>query len=71
MSKILVVDDQRSICNAIKELLEMEGHAVKVAENGMQALESIEADKPDLVISDIKMEKMDGLELLEKIKAKT
>lgn len=68
MSKILVVDDERSIRSTIKELLEMEGHAVKVAEDGVQALEMIEKEKPELVVSDIKMEKMDGIELLEKIK---
>lgn len=68
MSKILVVDDERSIRSTIKELLEMEGHTLSVAENGAAALEMIASTLPELVISDIKMDKMDGLELLQKIK---
>lgn len=64
MAKILVVDDERNIRNTLKELLEMENHAVSVAENGAQALEVIGKLNPDLVISDIKMPEMDGIDLL-------
>ncbi|MEG0162409.1 MAG: response regulator, partial [Mucinivorans sp.] len=71
MSKILVVDDQRSIRSTVSELLLLEGHTIAVAENGVQALEMIGLDKPDLVITDIKMDVMNGLELLEKIKSQT
>lgn len=67
MAKILVVDDERSIRNIIKELLEIEGHTVRTAENGAQGLEAITSEPPDLVISDIKMPEMDGIELLGRI----
>lgn len=67
MAKILVIDDERSIRNIIGELLEMEGHTVKTAENGLQGYEMIGAEPFDLVISDIKMPEMDGMELLDKL----
>lgn len=67
MAKILVIDDERSIRNIISELLEMEGHSVKTAENGAQGYEMIGAEPFDLVISDIKMPEMDGIELLDKL----
>lgn len=67
MAKILVIDDERSIRNIIGELLEMEGHTVKSAENGVQGLEAVFAEPFDLVISDIKMPEMDGIELLDRL----
>ncbi|MCH5305683.1 MAG: sigma-54-dependent Fis family transcriptional regulator [Rikenella sp.] len=67
MAKILVIDDERSIRNTIGEVLEMEGHTVKKAENGVQGYEMIESETFDLVISDIKMPEMDGIELLDKL----
>lgn len=67
MAKILVIDDERSIRNVIGELLEMEGYTVKTAENGVQGYEMIGAESFDLVISDIKMPEMDGIELLDKL----
>ena len=67
MAKILVIDDERSIRNIIGELLEMEGHTVKTAENGVQGYEMIGGEAFDLVISDIKMPEMDGIELLDKL----
>lgn len=69
MAKILVVDDERSIRNTIKELLEMEGHQVDIAIEGAEALSKCEVSLPDLVISDIKMAGMDGVELLMRLKA--
>lgn len=67
MAKILVIDDERSIRNVIRELLEIEGHTVKAAENGVQGLEMISSEPFDLVISDIKMPEMDGIDLLGKL----
>lgn len=64
MSKILIVDDERSIRNVIKELLELENYECFTAENGFEALEMCQNEKFDLVISDIQMPKMDGVELL-------
>lgn len=70
MTKILIVDDERSIRNIIKELLEMEDYKCDVAESGTQALEMIRTTKGgyDLIISDIKMPQMDGIELLSNIR---
>lgn len=70
MAKILIVDDERSIRNTIKELLEMEGHTATVADGAIQALELVQGSAFDLVISDIKMPTMDGTELLSTLKTK-
>ena len=64
---ILVIDDERSIRNTLKEILEYEGHEVKLAEGGAEALETMKAGQVDLVFCDIKMPGMDGIELLEKL----
>lgn len=62
--KILVVDDERSIRDTLKEILEFEGYLVDVAEDGAAALKSLNANIYDLVLSDIKMPKIDGMEFL-------
>ena len=62
--KILVVDDERSIRDTLKEILEFEGYLVDVAEDGAAALKSLNANIYDLVLSDIKMPKVDGMEFL-------
>lgn len=64
MNKILVIDDERSIRNTLKDVLEFEGYTVDLAENGPQGLEKAAATTYDLVYSDIKMPEMDGLEVL-------
>jgi len=64
MAKILVVDDERSIRNTLKDILEFEKHLVTLAENGKQALEIVHNGIFDLIFSDIKMPEMDGVELL-------
>jgi len=70
MSKILVIDDERSIRNTLKEILEYEKYEVKLAEDGATGLEIIEQDKFDAILCDIKMPKIDGLEVLENINIK-
>ncbi|MCR5715177.1 MAG: sigma-54 dependent transcriptional regulator [Bacteroidales bacterium] len=67
MSKILVIDDERSIRNTLKEVLEYEDHEVAVAVDGVDGLAQFAAGKFDLVLCDIKMPGMDGVEVLEKI----
>ena len=68
MTKILVIDDERSIHNSMKDILQYEGHEVVLAENGMEGLVSVKSEKPDIVFCDIKMPKMEGIEVLERIK---
>ena len=68
MTKILVIDDERSIRNSMKYILQYEGHEVVLAENGMEGLVSVKSEKPDIVFCDIKMPKMEGIEVLERIK---
>lgn len=68
MTKILVIDDERSIRNSMKDILQYEGHEVVLAENGMEGLVSMKSEKPDIVFCDIKMPKMEGIEVLERIK---
>ncbi|MDR1672676.1 MAG: sigma-54 dependent transcriptional regulator [Bacteroidales bacterium] len=67
MAKILVIDDERSIRNTLKEVLEYENHEVDVAVDGAEGLEMFEKNKYELVLCDIKMPNMDGMEVLEKI----
>lgn len=67
MAKILVIDDQRPIRSTLKDILEMEGHTVSLAEDGAKGVETFTAEKPDLVLTDIKMPAMDGMEVLAKI----
>lgn len=66
MGKILVIDDERSIRNTIKEILEYEKHQVMAAVDGSEGLELIEQTTFDAILCDIKMPEMDGMEVLEK-----
>ena len=62
--KILVIDDERSIRNTLKEILEFEGHTIATAEDGKQGLDMALNDSYDAIFCDIKMPNMDGLEVL-------
>ncbi len=62
--KVLIIDDERSIRNTLKEILEFEGHEVVTAEDGKQGVEKAQADSFDAVFCDIKMPVMDGNEVL-------
>lgn len=68
MAKILVIDDERSIRNSMKDILSFEGHEVSIAENGLEGLVAVKTNKPEVVFCDIKMPKMEGIEVLERIK---
>ena len=70
MAKILIIDDERSIRNTLKDILEVEGYNIDGAENGFEALKSLEKNEYQVIFSDIKMPQMDGIELLQKIKEK-
>ncbi|MDY0200138.1 MAG: sigma-54 dependent transcriptional regulator [Bacteroidales bacterium] len=67
MSKILVIDDEKAIRNSLKEILEFEKHSVDTAEDGESAIELFSKNGYDLVLCDIKMPQMDGIEVLEKL----
>ncbi|QIL77742.1 MULTISPECIES: sigma-54-dependent transcriptional regulator [Hymenobacter] len=66
MPKILIIDDERSIRNTLKEILEYESYAVDQAEDGPSGLDMLIKNKYDVVLCDIKMPKMDGLEVLSR-----
>ena len=68
--KILVVDDEPSIRFSLAELLEGDGHAVREAEHAPAALAALEDDAADLVLSDLTMPAMTGLQLLEEVRAR-
>ena len=65
--KILIVDDERSIRNSLKEILTDEGYDVDVAENGVSACAMVEKEKYDVIFCDIKMPEMDGVETLTRL----
>ncbi len=67
MSKLLIIDDERSIRRALREILEFENFEVHEAENGKEGLEKILSTTFDMVFCDIKMPLMDGMEVLEEI----
>ena len=67
MENILVIDDEKSIRSTLKEILEYEKFKVDLAENGVEGLEKYKNGNYDIVLCDIKMPEMDGLEVLEKI----
>jgi two-component system nitrogen regulation response regulator NtrX len=67
MSKILIIDDERSIRRALREILEFESFEVHEAENGKEGLEKALADTYDIIFCDIKMPIRDGLEVLDEI----
>jgi two-component system, NtrC family, response regulator PilR len=68
MSKILVVDDEQSMRDFLSILLKKEGHDVVMAENGTSALKAVQSEIFDLVISDIKMPGLDGIDVLKTTK---
>ena len=65
MAKILIIDDERSIRRTLKEILQYEGYKVDEAADGMQGMVKIKTETYDVVFCDIKMPKMNGLEVLE------
>jgi CheY-like chemotaxis protein len=68
MARILVVDDEDLVRNTLRRILERDGHEVVEAENGEVALEKFKQKQTDLVIVDLFMPVMDGLELLNELR---
>jgi two-component system nitrogen regulation response regulator NtrX len=67
MSKILIIDDEKSIRSTLKEILEYEKYQVDEAKDGEEGLEKLSKTDYNLILCDIKMPKMDGIEVLDKI----
>lgn len=65
--KVLIIDDERSIRNTLKDILEFEGHEVSLAADGKEGLELAAANNFDVIFCDIKMPGMDGVEVMEKM----
>ena len=70
MAKLLVVDDDKNLRLLYEQELQEEGHEVSLASSGPEALDYLKAKRPDLIILDISMPGMDGIEALGKILAK-
>ena len=65
---VLVVDDQPGVRYLLDVIIAEEGHRVRLARNGIEAVEAVKSAKPDLVIMDVRMPQMGGIEALGKIK---
>lgn len=68
MATILVIDDDASIRRSLRRILELEGHEVLEAAEGSAGLRAVQLDPPDLVITDIYMPEMDGIEFLIRLR---
>jgi CheY-like chemotaxis protein len=68
---VLVVDDSLVVCQVVEEILVSAGFAVELAHDGSAALAAVREREPDLVLSDVEMPKMGGLELLTEIRKRT
>ena len=70
MKKILVIDDDQALTQALKARLEAEHYEVTIAENGVEGLKAFESGTPDLVLLDVVMPQMDGYTFVRTLKAK-
>ena len=66
--KILIVEDTPETCDILTILLELKGYDVVVAKDGVGGLEQVHAQRPDLVITDIQMPRMDGSAMIKKLR---
>ena len=71
MSKIALVDDDRNILTSVSMTLEAEGFEVETYNDGQQALDAFNRKLPDMAVLDIKMPRMDGMDLLQRLRQKT
>ena len=71
MARILIIDDERAIRNALREILEYENYQVDEAEDGPKGIEWVGKESYDVILCDIKMPQMDGIEVLENIQKTT
>ena len=71
MNKIALVDDDRNILTSVSMMLEAEGFEVETYNDGQAALDAFNKKLPDMAVLDIKMPRMDGMDLLQRIRQKT
>ena len=71
MAKITLVDDDENIVTSVSLALESHGHTVKAYFDGATGLAALEAEPPDLAILDVKMPRMDGMEVLRRLRRTT
>jgi DNA-binding NtrC family response regulator len=67
-TNVLIVDDEKTVCNSCKKILTQVGYRVEVASSGQEAIDKIKGDGFDVVITDWKMPRMDGLEVTRRVK---
>ena len=68
MAKITLIDDDENITTSVSLALESHGHAVQAFHDGVSGLQALESDPPDVVILDVKMPRMDGMEVLRRLR---
>jgi len=69
MPRVLVVDDDPQVVRLLRVNLELEGYDVVSAADGQQALDAVDAESPDLVVCDVMMPGMDGVEVVRRLRA--
>lgn len=67
--RILVVDDDRAVRESLRRSLSFNGYSVALAEDGVEALQSIASDRPDALVLDVMMPKLDGLEVCRQLRS--
>ncbi|OGX15056.1 MAG: hypothetical protein A2166_06465 [Omnitrophica WOR_2 bacterium RBG_13_41_10] len=68
MTKVMLVDDEVDFCGFLESILTKEGYEVVVANSGMEAIEKVKTENPQIILLDVRMPGMDGLQVLEKIR---
>jgi two-component system KDP operon response regulator KdpE len=68
-AKILIVDDEPQITRVLRTALSTQGYSLRIAANGVEGMEAVHAWKPDLVVTDVSMPEMNGIELCREIRA--
>ena len=69
MAHILVIDDEPDIVKLVSKILEARGHRVTTGHNGEEALASIDRDRPDVIVLDLNLPKVDGFEVCRRLKS--
>jgi len=70
VEKIIIIDDEKRMCDSLSALLSQSSYQVNTYQNPLEAMKQIESGDADLVVTDIKMPQMTGLEILERVHAK-